>query len=194
MERDAVTVALIASIDRYLGLSSDTKPSAPAVGSTFYETDSGETYVYNGSAWTVTPEGQGWRIVRGNYSFADDTGAAGAYTILTVTGRVELAGVYGVCTTACTSGGASTIELGVSGNTAVFIAQATSTALIANEIWHDATPTTTVEAIDMTARHWVVTNGQDVILTIGTADLTAGNIDFYAWWRPVSAAGMVVAA
>lgn len=133
------------------------------------------------------------RIARGNYDFTVDTGAAGSYTIFTITGDVSLV-VFGVCKTALTSGGASTIELGVSGNTAVLIAQAVSTALILNEIWHDATPTTTIEALDLEARNVVVSNGQDALFKITTADLTAGAIDFYALWRPLSTDGNVVAA
>jgi len=41
---------------------------------------------------------------------------------------------------------------------------------------------------------FVIAGGQDAILTIATADLTAGDIDFYALWRPLSADGNVVAA
>ena len=134
------------------------------------------------------------RIARGNYNFTDDTGAAGSYTIFTVTGDVLLV-VFGICKTALTSGGASTIELGVSGDTAVLIAQATATALILNEIWQDATPTTTIEAIDLAGtKTFIVSGGQDVLFKITTADLTAGAIDFYALWRPLSTDGNVVAA
>jgi hypothetical protein len=133
-------------------------------------------------------------LVRGNYNFTDDTGAQAAYTIFTITGDVLLQ-VFGVCDVALTSGGAATIELGVSGNTAVLIAQSTATELILNEIWHDASPTTTVEALDIDGtRTFVVTGGQDAIFTIGTADLTAGDIDFYGFWTPLSADGNVVAA
>lgn len=188
-----MTVVLIESISRYIGLSTDTKPTPPA-GSTFYETDTGITQIYDGSAWQVGPEGSAWRLTRGNYNFTDDTGATGAYTIYTVTGDI-ICQVFGVCDVALTSGGAATIELGVSGNTAVLIAQATATALILNEIWHDATPTTTVEQIDLDGtRNFVLAGGQDVILTIGGADLTAGDIDFYCLWRPLSADALVVAA
>lgn len=36
----------------YTGLSTDTKPAERVlVGTKFYETDSGRTYVYTGSAW-----------------------------------------------------------------------------------------------------------------------------------------------
>lgn len=132
------------------------------------------------------------RTAIGNYNFTDDTGAQAAYTIFTVTGDVVMK-VFGVCDVAVTSGGAATIELGVSGNTAVLIAQATATDLILNEIWHDASPTTTVEQIDPTGREFIIAGGQDVILTIATADLTAGDIDFYALWVPLSTDGNIVA-
>ena len=132
-----------------------------------------------------------WQALTANYSFAVEGGAAGALTMFTVTGVVEVV-VYGVCTTGLTSGGAATVELGVAGNTAVLIALTTATDLIANEIWQDATPTTTVEQISVdTTRKFVVTNGQDIILTIATAALTAGIVDFYLWWRPVSTDGLV---
>ena len=134
----------------------------------------------------------GQRIARGNWNFTDDTGDTGAYTIFTVTGDVVLE-VFGVCNTTLT-GATATIQLGVTGNTAVLIALTTGTDLLANEIWHDTTPTTTVEQIANTTRQFIVTNGQDAILTIATAALTAGDIDFYALWRPLSTDGNVVAA
>lgn len=62
MRQDApATTQLITTIYRYTGVSTDTKPSSgiPA-GSTFYETDTGVTYIWNLSAWSVyydqTPE------------------------------------------------------------------------------------------------------------------------------------------
>jgi hypothetical protein len=130
----------------------------------------------------------------GNYNFTDDGGTQTTYTIFTITGDV-LVQVLGICDVALTSGGVAKIELGVTGDTAVLIAQATATELILNEIWHDASPTATVEQIDLDGtRMFVVAGGQDAILTISAADLTAGDIDFYALWRPLSADGNVVAA
>lgn len=132
------------------------------------------------------------RTTIGNWNFTDDGGTAGAFTIFTVTGDV-IVQVFGICDVAYT-GATSTIELGVSGNTAVLIAQTTGANLIANEIWFDSTPTTTIEQIDvMGTRNFVIANGQDIILTIGTADATAGDIDFYCLWRPLSADGNVTA-
>ena len=43
---------LIHSIQNWIGLSSDTKPSNPPVGSTFHESDTGEMFVYDGDIWT----------------------------------------------------------------------------------------------------------------------------------------------
>ena len=134
------------------------------------------------------------RVEIGNYNFGDDAGAQGAFTIFTVTGDVLLQ-VFGICDVALL-GATATIELGVSGDTAGFIAQATATDLIADEVWIDATPTLTKEIADPAAvpRMWIVAAGQDVIMTVATADLTAGDIDFYALWLPLSTDGLVVAA
>ena len=134
-------------------------------------------------------------VAIGNYNFGDDAGSQGAFTIFTITGDVLLQ-VFGICDVAVASGGTPTLELGVPGNTAVLIAQIVdATDLIANEIWIDATPSTTVEQIDVTgAREFVVANGQDAIMTLGGADLSAGDIDFYGLWTPLSPGGLVVAA
>jgi hypothetical protein len=36
----------------YLGLSTDTKPTEKTdIGTTFFETDTGKTFIYTGSAW-----------------------------------------------------------------------------------------------------------------------------------------------
>ena len=40
-------------INTYSGLSSDTKPTSPPAGSTFYETDTKQTFFYNGTSWVI---------------------------------------------------------------------------------------------------------------------------------------------
>jgi len=147
-------------------------------------------------ATTIIPgRGGNDQVALGNYNFTDDTGATGAYTIFTVTGDV-LMQVFGICDVALVQAApTATIELGVSGNTAVLIAQTTANTLIADEIWYDSTPTATVEQVDVVgARQFIIANGQDVILTIAAQALTAGDIDFYAIWRPLSSDGLVVPA
>ncbi len=63
-----MAVVLIGRIQEFVGLSSDTKPSAPPVGSTFRETDTGLIAVYDGTAWQVASEVKTTRGVRTNSS------------------------------------------------------------------------------------------------------------------------------
>jgi hypothetical protein len=108
------------------------------------------------------------------------TGAVGAHTLFTVTGDC-LVSVFGICNTDLT--GAATIEVGVTGNTAGLIAQvADATALDDGDVWVDATPAVGVEAIPTT---FVLNDGADIILTIGSTAVTAGQVDFYITYRPL---------
>lgn len=134
------------------------------------------------------------QVTVGNWNFTADTGATNPYTIFTVTGDILCTSV-GVADVALLSTPLdSTVELGVSGNTAICIAQiAAANDLAINEIWQDATPTATVEAFDYTGLDLIITNGQDIIFTIGGTALTAGDIDFYLFWVPLSSDASVSA-
>ena len=121
---------------------------------------------------------------------AATTGAASAHTVFTVTGNC-LVQVFGICDSDLTSGGAATIELGVSGNTAALIAQTTATGLDDGELWVDASPAVGVEALPGT---FILNDGADIILTIGTTTVTGGVIDFYCIWRPLSADALISVA
>lgn len=48
-----MAVTLMTDAQRYVGLSSDAKPDGRP-GAEFYETDTGRTYVYNGT-WSIKP-------------------------------------------------------------------------------------------------------------------------------------------
>jgi hypothetical protein len=48
-----MAVALATTVTHYTGLSSDTKPTA-AAGSRYFETDTGRSFVSNGSTWSET--------------------------------------------------------------------------------------------------------------------------------------------
>jgi len=54
-----MAVQMMSTINRWEGLSvagGDAKPVAPTfVGSTYYETDTGRTYLWNGVAWVIMP-------------------------------------------------------------------------------------------------------------------------------------------
>ncbi len=120
-------------------------------------------------------------VLGSEWTFVENlTGDQAAHTVFTVTGDV-LVSVWGQCKT--NIAGAGTMEMGIAGNTAALIAQiADATDLDAGENWVDATPET-VSALTGT---FILNNGADIILTIGAADLTAGVVDFYCTWRPLS--------
>lgn len=126
-------------------------------------------------------------VLSSTWTFAAaTTGAVGAHTLFTVTGDV-LVNVFAVCSTDVT--GSGTGEVGVTGNTAALIAQTTGTAIDAGEVWQNNTPTTGIGAALGNAKP--VTNGLDVILTIGTDTFTAGVVTFYCLYRPLSTGASV---
>lgn len=119
------------------------------------------------------------------------TNTDSAQTLFTVTGDVILR-VFGICKTNLASAAAANVEVGVSGSTSKFIATTVATAIDANEIWHDASPDASIEA-DSVSVAYIVSNGQDVILT-PSAQVDSGVIDFYCQWRPLSSNADVVSA
>ena len=123
-------------------------------------------------------------------AIGDHDGTGDPFDIFTVTGDV-LVDVIGVCKT--TLVGAATLEVGVAGATAALLPQiADATTLAVNEFWAtDASPSL-AEAYTPTLHG--IGGGLDIIGTVGTANITAGVIDFYCYYLPVSEDGAVVAA
>lgn len=145
--------------------------------------------------------GLGWQIERKEITFdggtlnaiGDINGTSNPADVFTVTGTV-LVRITAVCTTLLGDGGGTgTVELGISGTIAGIIAQTTAVDINAGEIWHDATPDSSLEAVG-TMRDYIVANGADIILTCATEDITSGVIEFYCFWTPLSADGLVVKA
>jgi hypothetical protein len=120
----------------------------------------------------------------------DYDGTGNPATLFTVTGDVILR-VFGICKVDL-AGATATLEVGVTGTTNKFIAQTTATGIDANKIWHDNSPDASIE-LDSVSTPWIVSNGQDVIQTVGTANITAGRIDYYCQFRPLSSDGDVTA-
>jgi len=115
----------------------------------------------------------------------DHDGTSDPTTLFNVTGDV-LVRVYGVCTE--TLVGAATIEVGVTGNTAELLAQvANATTIATNDIWVDATVDDVRAAAfaDVIAERLIV-NGSDIIETIASANITAGELYYVCLWRPVT--------
>lgn len=116
---------------------------------------------------------------------AGTTGATGATTLFTVTGDV-LVTVFAKCTSDLTSGGAATIEVGISGNTAAIIAQTTATTIDAGETWIGSTAPASVVALDLNTHQKVLNTGTDVIQTIASTTVSGGVLTYYCMWWPLS--------
>lgn len=117
-------------------------------------------------------------------------GATGTVDLFTVTGMVY-AKVIGICSVDLV--GAATLSVGVTGSTALCLAQiADATTLGAGEIYADATATTFKIVTALIPPENVVTTA--IFATVGATNITAGEVDFYCIWRPISSDGNVVAA
>lgn len=140
----------------------------------------------------------GWKLAEKDIEFdggttnaiGDFNGTGDPFTIFNVTGTVVMK-IVGICTTSLI-GASATVEVGVTGDTAALIDQTTGTNLIANEIWHDATPDSAIEATSVMIEN-ILANGLDIIGTVATANITAGGIKFICLWKPLSTDGKVVA-
>lgn len=112
----------------------------------------------------------------------DFDGTGNPATLFTVTGLV-IVRIFGFCSVNVTTT-TGTVEVGTAKSTATLIAQTGAGELDASEIWHDATPDNSVEAVTIIPEKIV---GQDIIQTVATADVTAGVVTYYVLWRPLSA-------
>jgi len=130
-----------------------------------------------------------WTLARGSITF-DGTagkGAQGTVTLFDVTGVVELSGYpVGTCTVSLV--GAADIEIGAGDGSDEFGSFADATSIDAGMLFLSTNFGTGTRP---TATRQVPVNG-DIIITIGTADITAGVLYFFVWWRPLSADGAVV--
>ena len=78
-----MSVKLITTTTNYVGLSTDTKPTAPEPGSTFFELNTGYLFVYNGYAWVPRDVMADHLTV--NYKQISLNQAAANYTVMTAT-------------------------------------------------------------------------------------------------------------
>ena len=128
-------------------------------------------------------------------AWGDDGGTRDGGVVFTVTGLI-FARLVGVCTTTLVGG--ATVEVGITGATAIFGKQITDTDLEAGEIYLNETPATyfIVGEEQAAADNFptYLLNGNDIILTTaGGTNTTAGVVDFYLIWTPISDDAAVVA-
>ncbi len=128
-------------------------------------------------------------------STGDMTAGGTTVNLFTVTGDV-LARVVGSVDVAltCTSG-TSTLSVGVAGNVQALIPNDAidAAAFQIGDSWSFATAADANAAAADTG--WVVIgNGVDIIQTTSVDDITAGDMDYYCTWIPLSVGATVVAA
>lgn len=119
----------------------------------------------------------------------DFDGTGNPVNLFTVTGSC-LVRVLARCTTSL-EGASATLRVGTALSDAGLIASTTATDIDANEIWHDATPDASVELSSVLTQKIV---SQDIIATVGTANITAGVIEFTCMWLPLTPDSKVTAA
>jgi len=127
-------------------------------------------------------------------AWGDDGGTLDGAALFTVTGLVK-ARLVAACTTDLTGAGA-TIEVGITGATAIFMPTETATEIDAGQIWLNDAGNATYAIIgeeDAAADNFplYLLNGNDILLTVKTANVEAGVLDFYCIWEPISSDGDV---
>lgn len=108
------------------------------------------------------------------------SGATGTVAIGTVAGAIMVTGGAVRCTTDLTSSG-GTLSLGVSGNVDGLIPTTLASDIDQNEFWHDAQPLSKIAP----AMIWQAICAS-LILTVGTANITAGVLEIVLYYRSVS--------
>lgn len=117
------------------------------------------------------------------------------YDIFNVTG-VNLAKVWGVCTSGL-AGANSSISVGFSGSgaTANLIAVTLATDVDTNEIWRSNTPDNSSLAFTLSnVPQVIIADGLDIVGSIAETDVSAGVIDFYCLYVPISNDAVITAA
>lgn len=143
--------------------------------------------------------GAGWQVATSRpLAFAggtankrgNDGGTKDPQPLFTVTGDV-LVRIWGVCTVDL-AGATATLSVGVTGAVAGLIALTTATDIDASEIWNDATPAAGVELLSNVLGPYIIEDGNDIIETVATANITSGQVYYICLWMPLSLDGNVV--
>ncbi len=133
----------------------------------------------------------GWQVARKEI----DSIAAAVMPVFEVGGIVAVAGCFGVVTEAITSTSAIEAKLGTETSDNEFIADTTPLDCAVDTIWYtNATPAETEQTLNIPgARTWVIADEADIVFTADKVGAT-GAIEFYCWWKPLSADGIVTPA
>ncbi len=155
------------------------------------------------SSWTVTGSGDQTecRTITHTSSAFDGatTNAHGSigekptYTVWTVTGVIHIVAIGGVVGT--NLAGTGEAQIGTATNLVLFLAQTEAVNIDAGEAWAaTADPVDSTDKYIAVFQEAVINNGEDIIETTTTADITSGQIDYYMIWCPLSSGASVVEA
>ncbi len=128
------------------------------------------------------------------FTGAANLGAVGAAPLFTVTGEVMIAFIVPFCTVNLVENGATTtMALGITGNTALFIAASEPEDIDADEFWQAAAPAD-VGGVALVAALQDILVSADILLTVANDTVTGGTLEVTVYWWPLSDDGSVVAA
>lgn len=152
--------------------------------------------VWNEGAHNLRVDSSGAFIISKQITFnggtlndpGDFDGSGTPWTLFTATGQLLVA-VIAVCSTTLT-GASGTFAVGVSGATNRFIPVVTGTTVGAGATV-DHTGLVSAGTAALVTPNQAVTNGQVIIGTTATADITAGVLTFYAFYKPLSAGALL---
>lgn len=123
----------------------------------------------------------------------DENGTGDPYTLFNVDGDVVVKAVVGIVNTNLV--GAATLEVGVAANTAKLLAQvADATTLDDGDVWTDSDTEANIDVQADSGALYFINDGADIIETTGSANITAGQIDYYVIWAPLEKSARIVAA
>ena len=116
-------------------------------------------------------------VVRVIYDFSVDGGATGALDLFTAGADIVITHAHATVKTTCTSGGSATVKWGVTGSDALFAntTQGAVASLTAGAVVVPPAVEGTPNALPLPVK---VASGNKALMTIGTAALTAGKIEF----------------
>lgn len=122
------------------------------------------------------------------FTGAAGNGATGTVALFTVTGTV-LMDIIAVSSTTPV-GASATIAVGIAGATARYLPQTTATTITTGKTL-DLSGLVTAGTAPNTTPNQVGFNGDAVIATVATANITAGVLTFYCFYRALSSDGKV---
>ena len=120
-------------------------------------------------------------------------GAVGNVPLFTVTGSVRILSILPRCTTDL-AGATATLALGVTSNTALFIAATTATDIDAGEIWVDTAPDANGVALPAALKDIAINDDDEIVGTVAVAAITGGVLEIVVEYVPASSGASVVAA